>query len=147
MNISDDGLALIRGFEGCRLKAYQDGGGIWTIGVGHTRGVKINDVITEADATNFLIADVRGAVDAINYFLEVPLNQNQFDALCSFTFNLGVGSFQTSTLLKKLNNSDYAGAAQQFLRWVYDNGKMVPGLLNRRVSESKLFLTPVENPT
>jgi lysozyme len=146
MNISDDGLALIRGFEGCKLKAYQDGGGIWTIGVGHTGGVKINDVITEADATNFLISDVREAVDAINYFLEVPLNQNQFDALCSFTFNLGVGSFQTSTLLKKLNNSDYAGAAQQFLRWVYDNGKMVPGLLNRRVSESKLFLTPVESP-
>ena len=146
MNISDDGLALIRGLEGCKLKAYQDGGGKWTIGVGHTGGVKINDVITEADATNFLIADVKKAVDAINYFVEVPLNQNQFNALCSFTFNVGTGSFQTSTLLKVLNNSDYAGAAQQFLRWVYIKSKFDRGLQNRRTAESKLFLTPVESP-
>ena len=145
MNISDDGLNAIKGFEGCKLKAYQDGGDVWTIGVGHTRGVKINDVITLETALAYLRGDAQTASDAVNNLVEVSLNQNQFDALCSFVFNLGATQFSNSTLLKKLNLGDYDGAAQQLLRWVYDNGKVVQGLLARRTAENKLFLTPVES--
>ena len=144
MNISDDGLTAIKGFEGCKLKAYQDGGDVWTIGVGHTRGVKFNDVITLETALAYLRADAQRASDAVNNLVEVSLNQNQFDALCSFVFNLGSTQFSNSTLLKKLNLGDYDGAAQQLLRWVYDNGKVVQGLLARRTAENKLFLTPLE---
>ena len=144
MNISDDGLTAIKGFEGCKLKAYQDGGDVWTIGVGHTRGVKFNDVITLETALAYLRADAQTASEAVNNLVEVSLNQNQFDALCSFVFNLGATQFSNSTLLKKLNLGDYDGAAQQILRWVYDNGKVVQGLLARRTAENKLFLTPLE---
>ena len=141
MQTSESGIKFIRDHEGCVLTAYQDGGGVWTIGVGHTRGVKAGQVITQAQADAFLEDDIAPVEACINSAVSVVLNQNQFDALASFTFNVGESAFKNSTLLKKLNSGDYRGAADQFTRWVYDNNVFVQGLYNRRVDEKALFLS------
>lgn len=141
MQTSESGIKFIRDHEGCVLTAYQDGGGVWTIGVGHTRGVKAGQAITKAQADAFLADDIAPVETCINQSVEVALNQNQFDALASFIFNVGETAFKKSTLLKKLNAGDYRGAADQFTRWVYDNNVFVQGLYNRRVDEKALFLS------
>lgn len=141
MQTSKNGIKFIRDHEGCVLTAYQDGGGVWTIGVGHTRGVKAGQVITKAQADAFLADDIAPVETCINQSVAVSLNQNQFDALASFIFNVGETAFKKSTLLKKLNTGDYRGAADQFTRWVYDNNVFVQGLYNRRVDEKALFLS------
>jgi len=128
--------------EGEELEAYQDGGGVWTIGVGHTRGVYKGQKITQAQSQKFLQEDLALAENAVNLFVIVPLNQNMFDALVSLVFNIGVGAFQKSTLVKLLNMGLYKDAANEFPRWNKDNGKVVDGLTNRRLSEQKQFLTP-----
>jgi lysozyme len=92
----------------------------------------------EADAQAAI--DVKSTEDCINFYVKVPLTQNQFDALVNLTYNIGENAFRKSTLLRKLNAGDYAGAAEQFMRWVYDNGKEVDGLKNRRRREKALFL-------
>ncbi|HCM2254009.1 TPA: lysozyme, partial [Salmonella enterica subsp. enterica serovar Agbeni] len=121
--------------------AYQDGGGVWTIGYGHTRGVKQGQVINHEQADEFLDSDLRQVESCISERVTVALNQNQFDALVSFVFNVGRQAFSDSTLLKKLNEGNYRAAADQFTRWVYDNDKFVQGLYNRRVAERDLFLS------
>ncbi|EJS6056321.1 lysozyme [Salmonella enterica] len=141
MKTSDNGRAFIRAREGVKLAAYQDGGGVWTIGYGHTRGVKQGQVINHEQADEFLDNDLRQVESCISERVTVPLNQNQFDALVSFVFNVGRQAFSDSTLLKKLNEGNYRAAADQFTRWVYDNDQFVQGLYNRRVAERDLFLS------
>lgn len=143
MQISEKGKGLIKDSEGCALKAYPDpgtGGKPWTIGHGHTHNVSKGDVITQAQAEQFLRDDLQPIYITIETCVKVPLNQNQFDALCSFIFNVGGGNFAKSTLLKKLNAGDYAGAADEFLRWNKAAGKVLLGLDIRRSKERSLFL-------
>lgn len=142
MKISANGLGLIQAHEGLRLEAYPDpgsGGEPWTIGFGHTKGVKPGDVITEEEATTFLQQDIAWVEDCINQTVDVELTQNQFDALASFVFNLGCGAFKGSTLCRLLNAGNYAGAAEQFHRWTKAAGKDLPGLVKRRAHEAELF--------
>lgn len=141
MHISDNGLNLIKKFEGLRLKAYRCPAGKLSIGYGHTYGVKPTDIINEAEATELLIKDVFNCEGVINHFVKKTLNQGQYDALCSFIFNVGSGNFQRSTLLRKLNQADYEGAANEFLKWVYSKGKKLPGLVKRRTAERELFIS------
>jgi GH24 family phage-related lysozyme (muramidase) len=146
MNISQTGLELIKSFEGCVLHAYKDVGGVWTIGYGHTSGVREGQVISQSDADAMLKFDVQKFVNAVNENVKVTLNQNQFDALVSFTYNCGASALRTSTLLEKLNKSDFVGASKEFDKWVHARGKVVQGLVNRRSKEKILFLKPVDKP-
>lgn len=142
VKISDTGLKLIKSHEGLRLQAYPDpgtGGEPWTIGYGHTKGVQPGDEIDEIAATALLAADVSWVEDCINESVDVALTQNQFDALCSFVFNVGCGAFKGSTLLKLLNEGNYQAASQQFGRWSKAAGKTLPGLVRRRAEEAELF--------
>ena len=137
---SDKGIRAIEGYEGVRLSAYLDSVNVPTIGVGHTLGVKMGDVITKEQAEEFLRADLEDAEYAVNKYVLMPLNQNQFDALVSFVFNLGAGAFKGSTLLKRLNAGLYKEAADEFLKWNKAGGKVLQGLVNRRVAERAMFL-------
>lgn len=141
MNTSQAGIDAIKDYEGVRLKAYDDGVGVWTIGVGHTKGVRRGDVITMDQVDEFLRADLEDAEQTVNDRVTVPLTQSQFDALVSFVFNVGSGAFSSSTLLKKLNAGDYDGAADEFLRWNKAGGRVLVGLTKRRISERMMFLT------
>ena len=143
MTTSPNGRKFIEDMEGVRLKAYQDGGGVWTIGYGHILGVKSGDICSFDQADQWLTADLAVAETAVGNpnIVTHPLTQNQFDALISFTFNLGVGAFEHSTLLRLLNGGDVNGAANQFLLWIHIKGVVNPGLLNRRTAERALFLT------
>ncbi|MFC2997353.1 lysozyme [Acinetobacter sichuanensis] len=136
-------MDLICSFEGLRLNAYDDGVGVWTIGYGTTviNGIKVKkgDTCTEAQAKQYMASDLKKFEAAVNK-VQVPLNQNQFDALVSLTYNIGTGAFADSTLLKKLNVGDYKGAAAQFDVWVKAGGKRMQGLVNRRAKEKALFL-------
>jgi lysozyme len=140
--ISERGLAIIREFEGLRLKAYPDpasGGDPWTIGYGHTLDVEPGDTCTLEEAEQWLLDDCADAEVAVLKHVRVPLSQGQLDALISFVFNLGDGNFHKSTLLRKLNAGDYVGAWQEFPRWNKAAGKVMPGLSRRRAAEAKLF--------
>jgi lysozyme len=140
MNYGKDGLALTEQFEGCRLVAYEDQVGVWTIGYGHTKGVRAGMTCTQAQAEQWLLDDIAEAVAAVNHLVTVPLTQGEFDALVDFVFNLGSGNFASSTLLKKLNAHDIEGAAAEFERWDMAGGVHVAGLLRRRNAERALFL-------
>jgi len=151
MKMSETGLDLLKQWEGVETEKYKDAGGKWTIGVGHllTReeimGGKYDDGITEAEALELLAADVGPAEDAVNRYVAVPLNQNQFDALCSMVFNIGASAFQKSTLLKVLNDGDYDGVPEQMLKWVRAGRKILYGLVNRRNNEIKLWHKPLKS--
>lgn len=136
---SEKGLSLIKRFEGLRLAAYLDSVGVPTIGYGHTKGVKMGDRITADHADAFLREDVRDAERAVNRLVSVPLSQGQFDALVSFTFNLGAGNLGSSTLLRKLNAHDYKGTESEFGRWIHAGGKRLDGLALRREAERRMF--------
>jgi len=142
MNVSEAGLDLIKEHEGCVLTAYPDpgsGGDPWTIGYGHTQGVKRGQMITREEADAFLREDVHLAEQCVNRSTDVPLTQEQFDALVSFVFNVGCKAFQGSTLLRKLNSGDYSGASEEFKRWNKAAGRVLPGLTKRRLAEAELF--------
>lgn len=141
MLTSERGIACIKAHESLRLVAYPDTGGVWTIGYGHTRGVKQGDTCTEEQALQWLHEDLSSAEQTVDEMVQVPLNQNEYDALVSFVFNIGRSQFYTSTLLRKLNCEDYDGAADQFPRWKYDGGRVVNGLIARRADERALFLS------
>lgn len=141
MKTSDSGLGLIKEYEGCRLTAYQDSVGVWTIGVGHTNGVKEGDKITQAQADDFLKQDLAVAEADVGRLVTVDLTQGQFDALVSFTFNLGAGNLSSSTLLARLNAGNYSAAAEQFGRWVFAGNVLQQGLVKRRAAEKALFLS------
>lgn len=134
---------LIKSFEGLELEAYLCPADIWTIGYGHTGNVKEGDRITKAEAEALLDKDLQTFRNGVKRLVKVPLNENQFGALVSFSYNLGLGSLQNSTLLKMLNAGDYTGAADQFLRWNKSGGKVLTGLVRRREAERAVFLTPV----
>lgn len=140
MKINQEGLNLIKDFEGCRLKAYLCPAGVWTIGYGHTQGVKPDMVITQLDADRFLLQDLKRFEEAVSSLVKVPITPNQFSALVSFAYNVGTGALYDSTLLRKLNNKDYKGAANEFLRWNKAGGKVLPGLTKRRIAERDLFI-------
>ena len=144
MNVSQRGIDLIKSFEGCKLTAYPDpgtGGAPWTIGWGTTRGVRQGMTITQDEADLLLAEDVNTFAAAVNRLVKVPLNQNQFDALTSFAYNVGSSNLGSSTLLRLLNEGDYEGAAGQFGRWVKGgDGGTLPGLVRRRAAEKALFL-------
>ena len=140
MQISNAGLALIKESEGLRLEAYKDAVGIWTIGYGSTgENVRPGMKITEDEANDMLMADVMECETCIEEHVTVDLTQGQFDALCSFIFNLGCAAFTRSTLLRLLNEEDYDGAEQQFHRWVNAGGVKLAGLVTRRAAEAELF--------
>lgn len=145
---------LAKEFEGLVLEAYRDPVGIWTVGWGHTRGVYEGVRITISVAEDFLRQDLMEAGAIVRHVVKVPLNQNQFDALTDFVFNVGPGvsgkkqgfvylkTGKPSTMLRKLNAGDYAGCAQQFKYWVYAGGVKMRGLERRRKREQELFNTP-----
>lgn len=141
MKVSNNGINLVKRFEGLGLKAYRDSVGILTIGYGHTHAVKAGEIITGEQADAFLREDLQVAELTVNTNVKVKLTQGQFDALVSFVFNLGSGNFVKSTLIKKLNAGDYAGAADEFGKWVNAGGKKLPGLVKRRAAEREVFLT------
>ena len=141
MKTSPKGIALIKEFEGLRLKAYQCPGGVWTIGYGHTAGVKPGILITKAQAEEYLKADLIAFERYLNG-LGLALNQNQFDALVSFIYNVGTGNFSSSTLLRKVRgNPQDNSIMDEFLRWVYSKGRVLPGLQRRRLAEMKLYFS------
>lgn len=145
MRVSAKGRQKIKLEEGEKLTAYQDSRGIWTIGVGHTSAAGAPKVvkglkITKAQSDEILARDLGDVEDCINTSVKVPLTQNQFDALASLILNIGEPAFKKSTLLKRLNAKDYAGAAEQFLVWK-KAGKDTAILLKRRERERQLFLT------
>lgn len=133
-------IEIIKRYEGLRLKTYKCPAGVLTIGYGHTKTAKQGQVITEDYAVELLRLDIADAERAVNKYVKAPINQNQFDALSSFVFNLGSGNFRSSTLLKKLNARDYLGAANEFKRWNKAGGKVLNGLVRRRESEANLFI-------
>ena len=145
MAVSLFGIDLICGFEGLRLKAYDDGVGVWTIGFGTTiypNGIRVKkgDTCTEAQAKAYMAYDLKKFESAVNNAVTVPVNQNQFDALVSLAYNIGPSAFSKSTLVRKLNAGDIRGAAEQFDVWVNAGGKRMQGLVNRRAKEKEVFL-------
>lgn len=140
LTYSDAGLTLTKQFEGLNLNSYQDQVGVWTIGYGHTGPSVIGgQTITQDQADQLLASDIAGSVACVNRAVTSDINQNQFDALVDFVFNLGCGALLSSTLLRDINSGDFASAAAQFLLWDHAGGVVVPGLLRRRQAESNLF--------
>lgn len=139
------GINLITSFEDLKLNAYDDGVGVWTIGFGTTvypNGVKVKrgDTCSKLEAVSFFQHDLRRFEAAVNQGVKVVVNQNQFDALVSLTYNIGEQAFKDSTLLAKLNKGDYFGTADQFPRWNKGGGQVMKGLVRRRAAERELFL-------
>lgn len=146
MQTSDKGIALIKQFEGCKLTAYQDSVGVWTIGYGWTqpvdgKSIRAGMTIKQETAERLLKTGLVSYESDVSRLVKVSLTQGQFDALVSFTYNLGARSLSTSTLMRKLNAGDYAGAADEFLRWNKAGGKVLNGLARRREAERALFLS------
>ena len=139
MNISQEGLSLIKKFEGCELEAYKCAAGVLTIGYGSTKGVKKGDTITQEEADKLLLHEMEEYEGYVNKLVEVNLSQNQFDALVSWVFNLGPANLKASTLLKVLNSKDYEGVPAQIQRWNKAGGKVLEGLIRRRNAEALLF--------
>ena len=140
MKIGSKGLELIKHFEGCELEAYKCPAGVWTIGYGHIKGVQEGMKITEMQAEEMLQSELIEYEGYINDLVEVELNQNQFDAMVSWVYNLGGGNLRASTLLKVLNAGNYAGVPEQMLRWNKAGGKVLEGLTRRRQAEADLFV-------
>lgn len=149
MKASIQAINIIKESEGFKSDPYLCPAGIPTIGYGSTlyengSHVKLtDDPITEERAVNIMFNQLTGYENAVNRYVKVPLNQNQFDALVDFAYNAGVVNLQSSTLLKKLNAGDYAGAAKEFDKWVYGGGKKLGGLVRRRAKERTLFESEV----
>ena len=144
-DISGHGYSIIRDSEGFRSTAYKDIGGVWTIGYGTIKypdgtKVKQGDTCTQGQAELWLINDCKWVDACLDKHVKVKLNQNQFDALASFVYNVGETAFIKSTMLNLLNQAKIGLAADQFDRWIYDNGKAINGLVNRRAKEKQLFL-------
>ena len=139
MKISQEGLSLIKRFEGCRLESYKCSANVLTIGYGHTSGVKETDTITQDEADKLLQEDVEQFEKYVDDYVTVKLGQSQFDALVAWTFNLGPGNLKESTLLKVLNNEDYTSVPREMKRWNKAGGKTLDGLIRRREAESLLF--------
>jgi len=146
MQISDKGIALIKHHEGVRLKPYQDCVKLWTVGVGHLIGdgkslpPEWNKVFTMEEVDGILRKDLARFEQGVSKFCPVPLTQGEFDALISFSFNLGLGVLQRSTLRQKIIRNDKKGAAEEFTKYIRAGGKIIKGLVTRRNDEKQLFL-------
>ena len=139
METSKNGIELIKEFEGRRLVAYQDSVGVWTIGYGHTKDVWEDRLIIKSTADRLLAEDLAEFEKYVDNLVEVPLTQNQFDALVAWTFNLGPTNLSESTLLKKLNAGDYDSVPSEMKRWNKAGGEVLEGLVRRREAEAALF--------
>tara|TARA_R100000988_G_scaffold72453_1_gene37627 strand:- start:2165 stop:2608 length:444 start_codon:yes stop_codon:yes gene_type:complete len=139
MNISEEGLSLIKKFEGCELKAYRCAANVLTIGYGSTKGVTEDMEITQEEAETLLQEEMHEYEGYINDMVKVPLEQHQFDAMVSWVFNLGSGNLSSSTLLRVLNEGKYEEVPEQIQRWNKAAGKVLHGLVRRRTAESLLF--------
>ena len=139
MNISQEGISLIKKFEGCEYNAYKCAADVLTIGYGHTKDVKEGDLVTQQEAENLLAEDLKEFENYINDMVTVPLNQNQFDALVSWVFNLGPANLKASTMLKVINIGNYENVPEQIKRWNKAGGKVLDGLIRRREAESLMF--------
>tara|TARA_R110002012_G_scaffold10268_1_gene47359 strand:+ start:258 stop:689 length:432 start_codon:yes stop_codon:yes gene_type:complete len=139
MVISNKGTSLIKDFEGFRTHAYQDAVGVWTIGYGHTKGVQPNDIISAAQGDKMLSEELAEYENYVNTLVIVPLHQHQFDALVSWTYNLGPTNLKSSTLLKVLNEGKYNEVPAQIRRWNKAGGKELEGLTRRREAEAQMF--------
>lgn len=140
MNHSETCTNLVKSMEGCSFTAYQDGNGVWTLGFGHTEGVRKGDTCTLDEAIAWLNHDLETADEAVGRLVMVPLTQNQYDALVSLCYNIGQGNFGSSTCRRLLNAGDYAGASDAILMWNKIAHQISPGLVRRRLAEQKLFL-------
>lgn len=141
LKTSSVGLDLIKRWEGFRADAYRCPAGVWTIGYGHTLDVNPGSTLSLKQAELLLRNDLKRYEQAVNDYVTVPLNQNQFDALASFCFNVGTSAFKNSTLLRLLNQKQYIAAAEQLLRWTRGGGRVLPGLVKRRKAEFDLFMS------
>lgn len=139
MNISKEGLALIKKFEGCELKAYKCPAGVWTIGYGHIKTAEEGMEISQEHADYLLEHEITEYEDYVKTAVTSPLDQNMFDALVSWTFNLGSGNLNSSTMLKVLNEGKYDEVPAQMKRWNKAGGKVLEGLVRRREAEALLF--------
>lgn len=150
MKTSQEGIDLIKRFEGFRSRAYQDSAGVWTIGYGTTAGagVRVHPgmAINRELAEKYLRRHLRQVERAVDRLVSAPLKQHEFDALVSFIYNVGDGAFSKSTLRQKLNAGDKAGAANEFLRWNKAGGKTLDGLKRRRKAERRMFLGKGQKP-
>lgn len=137
-------IELVKRFEGFRAQAYQDAVGRWTIGYGFTGPEVVKGLIWTRDQADAALIDrLEKAQAQVKAVVKVTINQNQLDALTSFTYNLGIGSLKQSMLLRCINTSHFEDAATQFHKWTYAGGKVLPGLVTRREAEKALFLAPV----
>ena len=139
LKISQEGIALIKKFEGCELTAYQCSAGVWTIGYGHTKGIEKGMEITQQEAEDMLVEELHEYENYINDSVTAPLSQNQFDAMVSWVYNLGPANLKASTLLKVLNAGNYDGVPAQIKRWNKAGGVTLEGLIRRREAEALLF--------
>ena len=142
MTPSTNCIDMIKSFEGMKLKAYKCPAGIWTIAYGATAGVKEGDTMTEAEAIDRLKRDVANLSVGVQKLLHVRVTQNQLDALISFAYNVGLGRFSTSTLLKKVNSGHFIEAANEFGKWIHAGATTLPWLVRRRKAEADLFMKP-----
>lgn len=144
MKMTNEGLDLIKEFEGWRGDAYRDAVGVWTIGYGHTSmagepKVVPGMTITKAEGVEILRRDVEKFADGVRKLLTVELTDNQFSALVSFAYNVGLGNFRKSSVLQRVNNKDFAAVPRRLQLWTKADGKTLPGLVRRRAAEAKMF--------
>jgi lysozyme len=146
MNLSAEGINLIKRFEGVRDRPYRCSAKLWTVGVGHLIGNgkslpdSWNRTFTKEEINALLIWDLNRFERGIRMYIKVPLRQCEYDSLCSFAFNLGLGTLQRSTLRQKINRGDKEGAAKEILRYCRAGGKIIKGLQRRREAEYQMFL-------
>jgi GH24 family phage-related lysozyme (muramidase) len=148
MQITEEGLELIKEFEGFRSKAYRDAVGVWTIGYGHTSmagapQVTPDLIVSKTEATDILRRDVEMFAEGVRESVHVPLTDQQFSALVSFAYNVGLGGFRSSSVLKAVNARDFEAVPRRLNLWVKAGGRMLPGLVRRRAAEGALFMSTV----
>lgn len=139
MNISEEGKALIKKFESCRLEAYKCSANVWTCGWGATKGVDENTVWSQSYADERFEGDIQEFENYVNDLVTAPLQQCQFDALCSWCYNLGPANLKSSSMLRVLNEGNYEEVPYQLQRWNKANGEILEGLVRRRKAEALLF--------
>ena len=139
MKISEEGIALIKKFEGCKLEAYLDAVDVPTIAYGRTKDVKIGDICTQQQAEDWLEEELVEYEGYVNEAVKVELTQPQFDSLVSWTYNLGPSNLNRSSMLRVLNTSDYDNVPEQIMRWNKAGGRVLPGLVRRREAEAEMF--------
>ena len=139
MKTSEEGIALIKMFEGCKLRAYLDAVDVPTIAYGRTKDVKIGDICTQQQAEDWLEEELVEYEGYVNEAVKVELTQPQFDSLVSWTYNLGPSNLNRSSMLRVLNTSDYDNVPEQIMRWNKAGGRVLPGLVRRREAEAEMF--------